>query len=255
MRRYPTNNLDAYDAFLRGGEYMERMTKEANAQAQRMINRAIELDTDYASAYALLSYSHLIDWMYHWSEAPQQSLERATELAQRAVTLDGSLPMPRWILGWCYVYQNHYEEAIAEGEQGIILGPSYADAYLGLAEILNWAGQPLEALKLTETAMRLNPRDFLYLFELGHAYYLLGRNTEAMAAFKKLLPHCPNCLGSRSYLASIYVELGREEEAQAEAAEILRRSPNFSLAGILSSYKDPAHTERLLTALRKAGLK
>ena len=103
--------------------------------------------------------------------------------------------------------------------------------------------------------MRLNPRYFLSLAELGHAYYLMGRNEDAMAAFKKVLSHCPDCLGTRSWLASVYVELGREEEARAQVAEILRRNPNFSTEGLLSTYKDQAHAERLRNALRKAGLK
>src|SRR5712692_2045682 len=193
--------------------------------------------------------------MYHWSEDPHHSLERATELAQKAVTLEGSLPMAHWVLGWCYVYQRQHEQAIAEGEQAIVLGPNDAATYIGLAEILNWAGRPEEALRLTEKAMRLDPHYLLYLFELGHAYYLMGRNEEAMAAFERLLPHCPDCLGTRMYLASIYVELGREEEARAQVAEILRRSPNyFSPKGGLP-YKDQAHSERLLNALRKARLK
>jgi adenylate cyclase len=220
-----------------------------------MAERAIELDSQYAAAYALLSLTHQVEWMWHLSEDPQQSLARATELAQRAVTLDGSLPVARWILGWCYVYQRQYEQAIAEGEQAISLGPNDAEAHLGLAEILNWAGRPEEALRLTEKAMRLNPRYFLSLAELGHAYYLMGRNEEAMAAFKRVLSHCPDCLGTRSWLASIYVELGREEEARAQVAEILQRNPNFSTEGVLSTYKDQAQAARLRNALHKAGLK
>ena len=78
----------------------------------------------------------------------------------------------------------------------------------------------------------------------------------AMAAFKRIVLQCPDCLGSRSYLASIYSELGREEEARAEAAEILRVAPNFSLEvwRQRAPYKDPAVLERDLAALRKAGL-
>ena len=135
LRRYPTANLEAYDAFLHGWEYWwgledTKEAKEANAQARRMAERAIELDSQYAAAYALLSLTHQTEWMEHWSKDPQHSLEQATELAQKAVTLDGSLPMARWILGWCYVYQRQYEQAIAEGEQAISLGPNDAEAHL-----------------------------------------------------------------------------------------------------------------------------
>jgi adenylate cyclase len=85
----------------------------------------------------------------------------------------------------------------------------------------------------------------------------MGRYKEAITAQKKALTLFPNHLPSHVHLASIYGELGLEKEAQAEAAEILRISPNFTIESIRQRlpYKDPAVLERFLAALRKAGLK
>jgi tetratricopeptide (TPR) repeat protein len=109
--------------------------------------------------------------------------------------------------------------------------------------------------------MRLEPRNpfFLsnYLTALGGSYRLLRRYEEAITALKKALTLNAKNFGAHHTLAVVYSELGREAEAQAEAAEILKVSPNFSLEGLRQrlSYKDPAEAERVLAALRQAGLK
>jgi adenylate cyclase len=87
--RKTTDNLEAYDYFLRGLESYNRATQEANAQARQMFEKAIELDPQYAEAYAGLSWTHSREWVYQWSQDPQ-ALERAFVLAQKAVTLDDS---------------------------------------------------------------------------------------------------------------------------------------------------------------------
>ena len=120
--------------------------------------------------------------------------------------------------------------------------PTIADAYRWLGDILNYAGRPEEAIGLIEKAMRLNPHyPPFYLFYLGEAYRLTGRYEEAIAAYKRALTRNPNLLPAHLSLAVIYSELGREEEARAEAAEVLRLNPNFSLEGVrqIVPYKDP----------------
>ena len=105
--------------------------------------------------------------------------------------------------------------------------------------------------------MRLNPRAFHYSFFLGHAYYLTGRYEEAIAVLKGFLTRTPDFLPAHVFLAAIYSELGREAEARAEGAEVLRLSPPFSLEVLRQrlAYRDPAILERHIAALRKAGLK
>jgi adenylate cyclase len=96
--RKHTDKLEAYDAFLRGVAYFWRLTKEANAQARQMYEKAIALDPQYAEAYANLSSTYSIEWIWRWSADPQ-TLERAFELVQKALALDDSLPSSPFALG------------------------------------------------------------------------------------------------------------------------------------------------------------
>ncbi len=106
--------------------------------------------------------------------------------------------------------------------------------------------------------MRLNPRPPVwYASYLATAYRLAGRTEEAITTFKGVTARTPKYLPPHLHLAAIYSELGREEEARAEVAEILTLNPNFSLEGVKQRwpFKDSALLERYLAALRKAGLK
>jgi tetratricopeptide (TPR) repeat protein len=257
FRQAPTNNLEAYDYFLRGQAYFWRFTREANSQARQMFERAIELDPQYAGAYAVLSWNYLVEWLSQWSQDPQ-TLAQGFAVAQRAVVLDDSLPLTHTMLGAAYLLQKQHEQAIAEGEKAITLGPNYADGYAWLGVIFNFAGRPEEAIEAVEKALRLNPHDPLfYLFTLGVAYCLMGRYEEAITAFKRVLSRNSNFFPAHVNLLVAYSESGQEAEARAEAAEILRISPNLSLEGVRQRlpYKDQTDLERILAALRKAGLK
>ena len=252
-----TDNLAAYDDYLRGREHFNRFTQEANAQARQMFEKALELDPQYAEAYAFLGSTYFREWSLQWSQ-DSQALEQALALAQRAVAVDDSLAQAHVTLGTVYLWKKQYDQAIAEAERAIALDSNFAEAYTWLGEALRRVGRPEEALGLIEKAMRLNPHyPPFYLFQLGEAYRYTGRYEEAIAAYKRALTRNPDLLPAHLGLAVIYSELGREEEARAEAAEVLRLNPKYSLEVLrqMSPYKDPAVLERMIAALRKAGLK
>ena len=256
--RKGTNNPEAYDYWLRGAESIWRITKESTAQARQMYEKAIELDPKYAQAYEGASMTHLVDWSYQWSQNLQQSLEQAFALAQRAIALDDSLPTAHSTLGNVLLWKKQHDQAIAEGERAIALDPNFADAYARLGFTLGSAGQPEEALKMVEKAMRLNPRyPSLYLMISGRAHILAGRHEKGIADLKNALVRTPNLIPAHYILVVAYSELGQEEAARTQVAELQRISPNFSLEGLRqrAPYKDPAVLERHLAALRKAGLK
>ena len=199
-----TDNLEAYDAFLRGQERYFRFTKEANVQARQMSEKAIALDPQYAEAYAALGFTYWLEWSWRWSADPQ-TLERALALAHQALALDDSLPAAHAFLGLVYAQQLQYDQAIEEGEWAIALDPNNAENYVHQAESLNRAGRPEDALRRVEQAMRLNPHyppD--YLFELGWAYRSTGRYIEAIGALKELISRNPNFLAAHLHLAVSY---------------------------------------------------
>jgi tetratricopeptide (TPR) repeat protein len=151
-----------------------------------------------------------------------------------------------------------YEPAIAEAQRAVALDPNYADSYWDLATVLTVAGRPEEAIEVMEKAMRLNPHAPAFYFDiLGVAFFSAGRYEEGIAALKKAVSRNPNYLWAHLNLATAYSQSGREEEARAEAAEVLRIDPTCSLEGLrrIVIRKDQAVSERYLAALRKAGLK
>src|SRR5205814_2376615 len=101
--------------------------------------KATALDSQYAEAYAWLSHTYWLEWIFHWSADPQ-TLERALELAQQAVALDDSLPIAHALLGQVYHEKKQYDQAIAEGERAIALDPNSADSYAFQAQALLFAG-------------------------------------------------------------------------------------------------------------------
>ncbi len=256
VRRY-TDNMEAYDYYFRGWEYFSDPTREANVLARQMQQRAIDLDPKFAAAYALLAFTYSQEWSMGWSRDPR-SLELAFELAKRAIALDESLPLGYAIMGEVYLWRKEHEKAIAEQEKAIALSPNDADQIAGLGGILTWAGRPDETIELVKKAMRLNPMyPIEYLWNLGHANFLLGRHEEAIEALKRIRDRNPDYFPAHAYLAASYSELGWEEEARTEVAEFKRLSPQTSIEAWRQRlpYKDQAVLERVLSSLQKAGLK
>ena len=255
VRKY-TENMEAYDYYLQGLEYFSRLTKDTNILAQQMFKRAIDLDPKFAAAYALLGWARSQEWTLGWSQDPQP-LENAYELAQRAITLDESLPLSHAILAEVYLHKKQHEKAIAEQEKAITLSPNDADGIADLGGILTWAGRPEETIGLVKKAMRLNPMyPTEYLWNLGHAYFLVGRYEEAIETLKRARGRNPDYLPVRAYLAASYSELGREEEARTEAAEFVSLNPQTSTEAWRHRlpYEDQAVLERVLRNIRKAEL-
>jgi adenylate cyclase len=203
--RKHTDNLEAYDFFLRGVEYRFRFTKEANIQAQQMFEKATALDPQYADAYTQLGWTYIVAWGWRWSADPQ-NLEHAFALAQKALTLDDSLPVAHSLLGMVYARKQQYDQAIAEGERAIALDPNNADTYTRQAEMLQFAGRPEDALRMVEQAMRLNPRYSPWcLFQLGFAYHMTGRYAKAIATLQEVIRRSPNFTFAHFNLANNYL--------------------------------------------------
>ena len=218
--RKHTDNLEAYDTFLRGVEYFYRSTQEAHTQARQMFEKALMLDSQYVEAYAQLGWTFYLEWAWRWNAAPG-ILERALALGQKAVALDESLPRAHSLLSGVYALKHQYDRALAENERAIALDPNNADSYAFQAEVLNIAGRPVEALQAVEQAMRLNPHyPFWYLHDLGWAHRLTGRPTEAVATLKEALSRSPNHPGVLGQLLLSYVQQWvSQQSADAQALE------------------------------------
>jgi adenylate cyclase len=157
-----------------------------------------------------------------------------------------------------YNLRREYEKAIAEGERAVALDPGGATAHMFYAMSLNYVGRVEEAIPLFQKAIRLDPVGSTGLhLNFGHALRVAGRFEEAISAYKKSIQREPNNIFAHYGLAATYIWLGREKEARAEAEEVLRINPKFSLDSLAktSPWKDQSVTNNLIDALRKAGLK
>jgi adenylate cyclase len=225
--RKQTDNLDAYDNFLRGLEYFWSSTRDGNAKAREMFEKAIEQDPTYA--YAWMAWNYFIGFAFQLSP-DRKDLDRALQSAQRSVALDDSQPFAHSVLGVIYLFNRQYDQALSEAQRGIALDPNGASGYEALSSIMNNTRKRAEAIDLAEKAMRLDPRNHdRYLYLEGWSYTQMGRYEGAIPILKRNLASYPNNLASHYLLAVDYIELGREPQARAEAAEILRISPNFSV--------------------------
>jgi adenylate cyclase len=248
-----TENLEAYDDVLRGVEYVLSYTKDGNAKARQMFEKAIQLDPKYARAYAGLGLNYYLGWALLLSP-DSNGLERAVQLEQQAIALDDLLSPAHRNLAGIYVQKGQYDQAVTEAERTIALDPNSALGYNSLADVMNNMAKPAEALVAVEKAMRLDPRNpDIYLYQQGVADTQLGRYEDAIPALKRDMALTNNLWDE------VNIELGQEDAARAEPAEVLRLNPQFSLDMIFPTVgpkgKVLAEQTRWSADLRKAGLK
>ena len=252
----PTQNLEAYDAFVRGREEYARREQNANEQARALFWQAIELDPSYAEAYAFLGRTYLTEMVNQWSADPE-ILDKIFAHGRKAVALDESQPTGHETLAYAFLAQREHDSAIAEARKAIHFDPNFAEAYISLGEILSFSSQPREAVPFIEQAMRLNPRFTPnYLWALGQAHRLLGNYDEAITIFRRVVTRNPDLMVAHLMLAACYAETDRDDEARVAAQEVMRISPNFSLAlsHARSPYKNEAEIKRQTDSLLRAGL-
>ena len=251
-----TGNLQAYDYLLRGWEYVYQNTREGNKQARRMFQNAVDIDSRYSLAYAALSWSYLFDFFYGWTVFPEKSLERAHDLAKKALNLEETNAIAHSALGTVYVRRKQYDLAISELKQAIELNPNDTQSQSQLGSVLLYSGQKDKAIYWLESALRLNPHlSFGYPMVLGQAYYLSGRYEDAITILNKGLAENPNYVGYDIMLAAAYAEAGRFEAAKRAARDVLRIDPFFEVGSYGTVFRNPEDRSRIIDGLRKAGLK
>src|SRR5713101_7457372 len=252
-----TDNLEAYDYDLRGWEYFFMVTKEGYPKAREMWEKAIQLDPKYAEAYVAVGLTYYFEGIFQ-SSGGSQAFDQAYQWAQKAIALNDSEPEAYMLLGNLDLAKGRYDLAISEGQRAVSLAPNLTDGYFWLSRILVYSGRPREAVVAAEKGMRLNPRHPKYcLMQVALAYLSMGRFKEARSIYEEAFATELNNPAGYMFKAIADVELGRDDDARAEAAEVLRVSPHYSLAIWQQAYplKDPVLQERWLADLRKAGLK
>jgi adenylate cyclase len=247
-RRKPTEDLVAYDYFLQGRENIER--RGDPDVTEQLLQRAIELDPEFAQAYAWLSRSRIYQYHYNLSA---ETLREAIELARKAVSLDEADALCHAVLGLAYLFRSQHDMAGVHLDRAVALNPT--DNRIGSMRALwlAFVGRTDEAVQSLDLAMRRDPfATVSYWTFLGTTLFQACRYEETIQA----LSHSSR-LGRWDfyYLAASYAHLDQIEKARACVAELQREHPTtLGEVGSTEVFKDPADLNRLLDGLRRAGL-
>lgn len=251
----PSQNLQAYEYVLRARPALNRPERGNVAEARVLLNRAIQLDPNYAAAYSALAETYHTSASMGWTEAPAASLNRAAELASKALSLSDLDVRARIILGRIHLFYRRYEQTRAEIDKAIAINPSDAHALAARGNILVWLGQTDAAIEALELAERIDPR--IHAFDrnaLGMAYYLKGRYHAAIHQAELTIHETGVAHFSRALLAAAFAQLDQTEEARRAALKIQRLDPTFDAEAFGTKFLNTADLARLREGLWKAGL-
>jgi adenylate cyclase len=253
-----TSSNEAHDCVLRARAQLSHMfSKDAFDRAVVLLTRAIQLDPDYAEAYAALAMTHSFDFQNRWSDSPADGMKIAGMYAELAIEKDPNDPYGRYVAGVTFSYLGDRPRAAREFAKALEISPNYAPAInaSGVGEIFN--GNPEKAIPLIERAMRLDPAvTQQYLHFLGIAYFTLRKFESAAAQFRERILLVPETDFSRSFYASALGHLGRPEEARQVWRELMTINPRYDLEQHLTNllFVRPEDSDLIREGLAKAGL-
>jgi len=248
-------NLASYDYLLRARPALQRPTRAELVQARSLLRGAIEIDPNYAAAYAALAETYFTATSMGWAESPSEAVGRAEDMANKALALDESDVRAHIILGRIHIFYQRYEQARVEIDRAIALNPNDAHALAGRGNIRMWLGETDAAIKDLELALRIDPELIaMDRFALSLAYYLKGRYDAAIEQASLNLQRTEGASFSRVVLAAAYAEQKEESEAARVVAAIHRLDPTFDARDFGSKFLRSEDLARLRDGMRKAGL-
>jgi TolB-like protein/class 3 adenylate cyclase/Tfp pilus assembly protein PilF len=254
------NSFTAYDYLMRGLYEYYKYARESNAAAREFFEQAIKIDPNYAPAYGDLAWTHELDYDYEWTDDDEKSLRLALENASTAVRLDPKDYEAHWVLGWAYLYNRQFENALAHYSRARKLNPNDAELLAEMGTLLIYIGQPKQAIDQVNEAIQLNPNHLdWYVYYLGWAYEEAGMPAEAIKVFEQAIDNENPDEEQLWYLPTIaaaYAELGRMDDARKVVKTILAREPDFSISEKVARYpyKTKELADRYANALRRVGL-
>lgn len=253
-KRKPTDNMPAYECVLAAKLLHHRSTRDDNAQAQTLLNRALAMDPNYAHAHAWKACVLGQCWIYGWCADREATFEQVASELEIALALDDNDADVHRILAALNLTRHDYEKATYHQERALALNPNYDLVVVQQGELLTWLGLPEEGIDWIRKAMRLNPyHPERFWSHLGRAYYCAEKYAEAAEAFSRITrPDYTH----HAFLAATFAQMKNAIAAGAHAAEVLKREPGFSVAAYLATlhYKRELDRQRHEAGLIAAGL-
>jgi TolB-like protein/DNA-binding winged helix-turn-helix (wHTH) protein/Tfp pilus assembly protein PilF len=253
-----TSSIEAYDQFLRGQALYTQHTSNEILLAREHLQQAIKLDPNFARAYSALSLTYVDEYRYQWFNSTEEPLLKTLSLAEKAVSIDNTLPQAYWALTYAQLQLHRYDQARETIAHSLSVLPNYADGYAILALIEIYSGNPAQGLEMIRQAINLNP-DYpaQYLSVLGQAYYYLADYETALSAFHDAIDKNFSLLTAHIMLTATLSHSGMSEEAAWAAAQLQSLSPGFSLQDVARIFpiRDEIQQSDIIEQLGKAGIK
>ncbi len=253
-KRKPTDNMAAYECVLAAKILHHRSTREDNAEAQRLLNRALALDPNYAHAHAWKACVLGQTWVHGWCADRTATFEQVAVALEVTLALDDNDSDVHRILAALNLNRDDHDKAAYHQQRALALNPNYDLVVVQQGELLTWLGRPEEGIDWIKKAMRLNPyHPERFWSHFGRACYCAEKYAEAAEAFSRITrpDHTHH-----AFLAATFAQMGNAIAAAAHAAEVLKREPTFSVAHYLGTqhYKLEIDRQRHEAGLLKAGL-
>lgn len=256
-RRRP-EDLTAYDLYLRAIQQAVWSTRESLAEALRLVQRALELDPRFAAAAALAGECHTENVLRSYAIDPQFERKEAVRLMRLALSLDDHVPdtlataasISAFLVGDC-------EAEIEMADRAVALNPNSFHTWNRRGWVYRIAGQPEEAIRSFERAMRMSPVDtqlYSTFTGMGFAFIELRRFDEAIIAGKKALRQNPSFPGPYRCLASAFAHFGQNAEAREAAARVLEIDLAFTISAWIARSQVSKNAKLMIEGFRKAGL-
>ena len=250
--------LDCYLKLMEAQKYWAGNNIESTRVARRIVEEAMGICSENPEWYIMMGWVLQREYWVGAGKSPRESIEKGIEMAQKALAIDDSIAQAHSLLGHLYALKREYDKSIAEGERSVALDPGGARVLYYYALSLNYAGRYEEAIRIFQKTLRLDPVGSTLLYQFfGAALFHSGRFEESIWAYKKARQRAPDNILAHVGLAMAYIRTGREQEARAEATEVLRINPNFSVDSFIKipPYRNQSAIDNIADTLRKAGLK
>jgi TolB-like protein/class 3 adenylate cyclase len=259
--RKPTDNLDAYDLFLRALAEGHKMTLEGNRQAIRLLQRALAIDPSYAPAAGLAGWSYSMQRVQGWSPLTDVEITEGIRLAKQAIETGQDDPDALWMAGiTLWLMAGEFATAASVIDRALALNSNSAQAYMASGWVLSILNRPHPAIESLHRALRLSPLDPLgYMFKaaLAFAHTVAGRYEEAMEWADQSLREQERFVPSIRYRAALCGHLGRVEEGREWLRRLLDVRPGLTVAMYLreaSTYQPPEIRAIFADGFRRIGL-